>query len=102
MESLANNFDRSSTWKDVKWLVDKTNLPVIAKGILRGDDAIRAIEAGCQAIIVSNHGGRNLDTTPATVGNRRNLFRGKSIFSSLFCRLRSFRKCLKQLVAESQ
>lgn len=84
MESLANNFDRSSTWKDVKWLVDKTNLPVIAKGILRGDDAIRAIEAGCQAIIVSNHGGRNLDTTPATVGKKEIYFTANPYFPLYF------------------
>lgn len=59
--------DASVTWEDVKWLVGYTKLPVIAKGILRPDDALRAIEAGCKAIWISNHGGRQLDTTPAPV-----------------------------------
>lgn len=44
-----------------------TNLPVIAKGVLRAEDAVKAIEVGCKAVIVSNHGGRNVDTAPATV-----------------------------------
>lgn len=42
-------------------------LPIIAKGILRGDDAVKAIEAGCSAILVSNHGARQLDGVPTTV-----------------------------------
>lgn len=58
----------SRTWDDgLKWLVELTNLPVIAKGILRAEDALNAIRVGCQGILVSNHGGRILDTTPATV-----------------------------------
>lgn len=44
-----------------------TQLPIIAKGILRGDDALKAVEAGCSAILVSNHGARQLDSVPATV-----------------------------------
>lgn len=64
-------WDKTLSWDvGVKWLVGFTKLPVIAKGILRPEDAVNAINAGCQAIIVSNHGGRNLDTTPATVSTR--------------------------------
>lgn len=44
-----------------------TSLPIIAKGVLRGDDAVKAVEAGCSAILVSNHGARQLDGVPATV-----------------------------------
>lgn len=44
-----------------------TKLPIIAKGIIRGDDAVRAVKAGCAAILVSNHGARQLDGVPATV-----------------------------------
>lgn len=44
-----------------------TKLPIIAKGVLRGDDALKAVEAGCAAILVSNHGARQLDGVPATV-----------------------------------
>ncbi|CEF69746.1 FMN-dependent dehydrogenase domain and Alpha-hydroxy acid dehydrogenase, FMN-dependent family and Aldolase-type TIM barrel domain-containing protein [Strongyloides ratti] len=63
----ANFFDPSLTWEDVKWLVDYSKIPVIIKGILRGDDAEKAIESGAAAIMVSNHGGRQLDTTVSTI-----------------------------------
>ena len=54
------------TWKDLDWLVDISPVPVIPKGVLRPDDARRTVEAGAGAIMVSNHGARNLDTVPAT------------------------------------
>ncbi|MGE8541533.1 MAG: alpha-hydroxy acid oxidase, partial [Acinetobacter sp.] len=50
------------TWEDIAWLVQQTDLPVILKGILHPLDAQLAIEHGVQGIIVSNHGGRVLDT----------------------------------------
>ncbi len=59
--------DPSLTWDALRWLVERTKLPVIAKGILRDDDARRALDHGAAAIVVSNHGGRNLDTVPATI-----------------------------------
>jgi isopentenyl diphosphate isomerase/L-lactate dehydrogenase-like FMN-dependent dehydrogenase len=59
---LANNV----TGADITALHDRYAIPVLAKGILRADDARRAIDAGASGIIVSNHGGRNLDTAPAT------------------------------------
>lgn len=55
------------TWDDVAWLRSETKLPVVVKGIVSGDDALRAVEAGAAGIIVSNHGGRTLDTLPATI-----------------------------------
>ena len=55
-----------TTFRDLEWLVARTPLPVVVKGVLRGDDALRCIEAGAKAIIVSNHGGRHLDTTVTT------------------------------------
>jgi 4-hydroxymandelate oxidase len=58
--------DPALTWKDLGWLRSITRLPMILKGVLNPDDAERAVEAGAAAIIVSNHGGRNLDTVPAT------------------------------------
>ncbi|XP_059612778.1 2-Hydroxyacid oxidase 1-like [Phlebotomus argentipes] len=58
---------RCLTWEDIKWLVSETRLPVLAKGILRADDAIQAMECGCKGIIVSNHGGRQLDSVPPTI-----------------------------------
>ena len=49
--------------KDVSWVREVSGLPVIVKGIVRGDDAVRAVEHGAEGIIVSNHGGRQLDTS---------------------------------------
>jgi 4-hydroxymandelate oxidase len=49
--------------KDIAWVREVSGLPVIVKGIVRGDDAARAVEHGADAIVVSNHGGRQLDTS---------------------------------------
>ncbi|MGB7442470.1 MAG: alpha-hydroxy acid oxidase [Coleofasciculaceae cyanobacterium] len=64
---FAEQIDPSLTWKDLEWLRSLTNLPVIVKGILRGDDALRALEYGAKAVVVSNHGGRQLDGAIATI-----------------------------------
>jgi 4-hydroxymandelate oxidase len=68
---LANHFasgiDPALTWRDVEWLRSITRLPVVIKGIVRGDDAARAVDHGAAGVIVSNHGGRQLDTAVATV-----------------------------------
>jgi 4-hydroxymandelate oxidase len=56
-----------ATWKDVERLRAFTKLPVILKGILDPEDAEVAIQSGASAVIVSNHGGRNLDTAPASI-----------------------------------
>jgi len=68
---LANHFasgiDAALTWKDVDWLRSITKLPVLIKGIVRGDDAARAVDHGAAGVIVSNHGGRQLDTAIASV-----------------------------------
>jgi 4-hydroxymandelate oxidase len=55
------------TWQDLEWLQSLSPLPLVLKGILRGDDAVRAIEHGAQGIIVSNHGGRQLDGAIAAI-----------------------------------
>jgi L-lactate dehydrogenase (cytochrome)/glycolate oxidase len=55
------------TWEDVRWLRAQWDGPFMLKGICRVDDARRAVEAGVTAISVSNHGGNNLDGTPATI-----------------------------------
>lgn len=64
---VASFLDPSLTWKDVAWLQSITRLPVVVKGIIRPDDALRAADAGAAGIVVSNHGGRQLDTAPATL-----------------------------------
>ncbi len=64
---VASLLDASLTWKDLEWLRAITRLPLLIKGIVRSDDAVRALEHGAAAVIVSNHGGRQLDTAPATL-----------------------------------
>lgn len=59
--------DPGLTWDDVAWLRSITTLPVLVKGMVRADDAVRAADAGASGIIVSNHGGRQVDTAPATI-----------------------------------
>ena len=55
------------TWDDVRWLREQWDGPFMLKGVMRVDDALRAVDAGVSAISVSNHGGNNLDGTPATI-----------------------------------
>lgn len=55
------------SWDDVRWLRERWGGPFMLKGIVRVDDAERAVDAGVSAISVSNHGGNNLDGTPATI-----------------------------------
>jgi L-lactate dehydrogenase (cytochrome)/glycolate oxidase len=55
------------TWADVAWLREQWGGPFVLKGVMRVDDAKRAVDAGVSAISVSNHGGNNLDGTPATI-----------------------------------
>jgi L-lactate dehydrogenase (cytochrome)/glycolate oxidase len=55
------------TWEDVEWLRAQWDGPFMLKGVCRLDDARRAVDVGCTAISVSNHGGNNLDGTPAAI-----------------------------------
>ncbi|MBV9130100.1 MAG: alpha-hydroxy-acid oxidizing protein, partial [Verrucomicrobia bacterium] len=64
---IASLLDPALTWKDIQWLAGITKLPVVVKGILRSDDAQLAVKHGACGVIVSNHGARQLDTTPATI-----------------------------------
>jgi 4-hydroxymandelate oxidase len=59
--------DPAATWKDLEWIKSATDLPVVAKGILTGEDVELCAEVGADGVIVSNHGGRHLDNTLATV-----------------------------------
>jgi 4-hydroxymandelate oxidase len=59
--------DPKLTWKEIEWLRSLTKLPLVMKGVLNPDDAARGVDLGASGIIVSNHGGRNLDTLPATI-----------------------------------
>lgn len=55
------------SWKDIQWLKDNTTLPIIIKGIMSQGDAALALENGVDAIVISNHGGRTLDTLPSPI-----------------------------------
>lgn len=57
----------ATDWNDIDWLIRSTKLPVILKGIAAPQDARRAVEIGAKGIVVSNHGGRTLDTIPASL-----------------------------------
>ncbi|MBT2231586.1 aminotransferase class I/II-fold pyridoxal phosphate-dependent enzyme [Nonomuraea sp. NEAU-A123] len=59
-------FDAALDWSVVGWLRSISSLPVLVKGVLTGSDALRAREAGADGVVVSNHGGRQLDGAPAT------------------------------------
>lgn len=54
-------------WADIEWLARQTKLPILLKGIMHPDDAVKAVSIGVAGIIVSNHGGRVLDTAPSTL-----------------------------------
>jgi len=63
---VRENFKSDLKFADLDWLDGCTRLPIVVKGVCRGDDARRAAEHGAKAVVVSNHGGRQLDTAPAT------------------------------------
>jgi len=63
----AASFDPTLSWKDLAWMVERWNGPFALKAVLRAEDAVRAVERGVGAVIVSNHGGRQLDHAPATL-----------------------------------
>jgi 4-hydroxymandelate oxidase len=64
---FLSQMDPTVTWQDVEWLRSLSPLPVVLKGILTGEDARRAVAAGVAGVIVSNHGGRQLDGVPASL-----------------------------------
>jgi 4-hydroxymandelate oxidase len=67
LEIFSGVQDAALTWKDIEWLRSFAKIPVLLKGVLNPDDADRGVQAGVSGIMVSNHGGRNLDTVPATI-----------------------------------
>src|SRR5207237_3605564 len=63
---VDSQFDPSVTWKDIAWVRENWSGRLVVKGVLDPDDARRAAEAGVDGVIVSNHGGRQLDSVPST------------------------------------
>jgi L-lactate dehydrogenase (cytochrome) len=66
-EFIDRQFDRSLTWKDVEWLAQKWDGPLVVKGVQTVDDCRKAADAGATAVMLSNHGGRQLESAPAPV-----------------------------------
>ena len=66
-EYVASLIDRSLCWDDIDWLKSITSLPIIVKGVMSAEDAREALRHDVAGIWVSNHGARQLDTTPATI-----------------------------------
>lgn len=64
---VGNVFSPSATWEDMRWLRSITQLPIVVKGILTAEAAREALAHGAAAVMVSNHGGRQLDGDPATI-----------------------------------
>lgn len=64
---FESRIDPDLTWRDIDWIAGKTRLPVVVKGVVRPEDAIAALDHGARAIIVSNHGGRQLDTAVPSI-----------------------------------
>lgn len=64
---VATQWDDALSWRDIEWLRSLTSLPLVLKGIMSPADAALAAEHGAAAVIVSNHGGRQLDTVPAAI-----------------------------------
>lgn len=67
LDYIAQQFDRTVSWRDVEWLAGEWNGPLAIKGILSSEDATRSIASGASGVIISNHGGRQLDGAPAPV-----------------------------------
>tara|TARA_Y100000588_G_C14262012_1_gene928046 strand:- start:2351 stop:3505 length:1155 start_codon:yes stop_codon:yes gene_type:complete len=67
MDFMNSQFDRSVTWKDAAWMIKKWDKPFAIKGILSVEDAKKAVDVGASAVMVSNHGGRQMDGCPAPI-----------------------------------
>jgi L-lactate dehydrogenase (cytochrome) len=67
MEFIDGQFDRSQTWKDVEWLAAEWGGPLVIKGVQTVEDCRKAADAGATAVMLSNHGGRQLEGSPAPV-----------------------------------
>ena len=103
--TAAPAVESALTWDDLDWLASLSPLPILLKGILHSDDAVRAVEYGTRAILVSNHGGRQLDSAVAAldalpavvaaVGGRAEVLldggvrRGTDILKALACGARA-------------
>ncbi|KAI9732623.1 MAG: Cytochrome b2, mitochondrial precursor [Cirrosporium novae-zelandiae] len=65
--AISSFIDPSLSWRDIPWFQSITSMPIILKGVQRVEDVLRAIDAGVQGVVLSNHGGRQLDFAPSAV-----------------------------------
>lgn len=65
--AISSFIDPSLSWKDIPWFLSITKMPILLKGVQRVEDVIRAIEAGVHGVVLSNHGGRQLDFAPSGI-----------------------------------
>ncbi|KAI9276428.1 FMN-dependent dehydrogenase-domain-containing protein [Sporodiniella umbellata] len=66
-QALTSFVDSSLCWDDIAWLKSITNMPILIKGVQTAEDAVLAAKYGCQGIVLSNHGGRQLDFSPSPI-----------------------------------
>lgn len=64
---VDEQFDASVTWRDIEWVRENWKGPIVIKGLLNAEDARAAADVGANAVVVSNHGGRQLDCAPSTI-----------------------------------
>lgn len=64
---MGSYIDPSLCWNDVAWLRSQTKLPLMLKGVMSADDVALALQHGLEGVVLSNHGGRNLDTSPPPI-----------------------------------
>ena len=67
IQYVNSQFDRSITWDDAAWLAEQWDGPFIIKGLMSAADAKKAHDVGASAVMISNHGGRQLDSAPAPI-----------------------------------
>ncbi|PYH67703.1 L-lactate dehydrogenase [Aspergillus vadensis CBS 113365] len=65
--SMGQYIDAGFTWEDLVWLKENTFLPIVLKGVQTAEDAVLAVEYGVDGVVVSNHGGRSLDTSTSSI-----------------------------------
>lgn len=65
--AISSFIDPALSWKDIPWFQSITKMPIILKGVQCVEDVLRAVEAGCDGVVLSNHGGRQLDTSRSSI-----------------------------------
>lgn len=65
--AISSFIDPSLCWEDIAWFRSITNMPILIKGIQTPEDAVLAAKHGCQGVVLSNHGGRQLDFAPSAI-----------------------------------